>query len=91
MRSTEESILNLFVSDGSDTHAFIYRADGEFQLVRKFEFWKKESSACWGCRELLAVHKMLESEPECFSMLKGTVSRDFLLQVFFMNHLTPSP
>ncbi len=23
--------------------------------------------------------------------LKGTVSRDFLLQVFFMNHLPPSP
>jgi hypothetical protein len=22
---------------------------------------------------------------------KGTVSRDFLLQVFFMNHLPPSP
>ncbi len=25
------------------------------------------------------------------SHLKGTVSRDFLLQVFFMNHLPPSP
>ncbi len=23
--------------------------------------------------------------------IKGTVSRDFLLQVFFMNHLSPSP
>ncbi len=23
--------------------------------------------------------------------VKGTVSRDFLLQVFFMNHLRPSP
>jgi hypothetical protein len=23
--------------------------------------------------------------------VKGTVSRDFLLQVFFMNHLPPSP
>jgi hypothetical protein len=25
------------------------------------------------------------------SGFKGTVSRDFLLQVFFMNHLPPSP
>jgi hypothetical protein len=25
------------------------------------------------------------------SIIKGTVSRDFLLQVFFMNHLPPSP
>jgi hypothetical protein len=24
-------------------------------------------------------------------VLKGTVSRDFLLQVFFINHLPPSP
>ena len=24
-------------------------------------------------------------------IVKGTVSRDFLLQVFFMNHLLPSP
>jgi hypothetical protein len=23
--------------------------------------------------------------------VKGTVSRDFLLQIFFMNHLSPSP
>jgi hypothetical protein len=73
VRSTAESIPNLFVSDASDTHAFIYRVDGEFQLVRKFEFSKKESSASSGCRELLTVHKMLESEPECFSMLKGGI------------------
>jgi hypothetical protein len=26
-----------------------------------------------------------------FSQLKGTVSRDFLLQVFFMNNLSPVP
>ncbi len=24
-------------------------------------------------------------------ILKGTVTRDFLLQIFFMNHLSPSP
>ena len=71
VRSTDESIPNLFVSDASDTHAFIYRADGEFQLVRDFEFSKEESFGSSGCRELLAVHKMLESEPECFRPHRG--------------------
>jgi hypothetical protein len=28
---------------------------------------------------------------ENFRYLKGTVSRDFLLQIFFMNHLSRSP
>ncbi len=45
VRSTDLSILNLFVSDASDTHAFIYRADRVLQLVREFEFSKEESSA----------------------------------------------
>ncbi len=32
-----------------------------------------------------------KQEISFFEKLKGTVSRDFLLQVFFMNHLPPSP
>jgi hypothetical protein len=48
VRLTDESIPNLFVSDASDTHAFIYRADGEFQLVRDFEFSKEETSVSSG-------------------------------------------
>jgi hypothetical protein len=32
-----------------------------------------------------------KSCPRATGDFKGTVSRDFLLQVFFMNHLPPSP
>ncbi len=71
VRSTDSNIPNLFVSDGSDTHAFIYKADGSFQLVKDFEFSIEEKSSSSGCRELLTVHKMLVSESECFSAHKG--------------------
>ncbi len=33
----------------------------------------------------------LQADHKKMYYLKGTVSRDFLLQVFFMNHLPPSP
>jgi hypothetical protein len=35
------------------------------------------------------LHQFVEKFPR--DQLKGTVSRDFLLRVFFMNHLPPSP
>ncbi len=34
---------------------------------------------------------LISSFPMKIPLIKGTVSRDFLLQVFFMNHLRPSP
>ncbi len=71
VRSTDLNILNLFVSDASATHAFIYKADGSFQLVKDFEFSIEEKSSSSCCRELLAVHKMLVYESECFSAHKG--------------------
>ncbi len=46
-------------------------SDGSFQLVKDFKFSIEEKSSSSGCRELLAVHKMLVSESECFSALKG--------------------
>lgn len=71
VRSTEDDMPNLFVSDASDSHAYIYRADGGFQLVKEYEFSKDESTASSGYRELLAVHKTLESDPDQFSCHRG--------------------
>jgi hypothetical protein len=73
IRSTDEQLSNLFVSDASDSHVFIYRADGQFQLVREFEFSDEESSASSGLRELLAVHKTLESDPGQFKEFSGGI------------------
>ncbi len=36
--ATVEDIENLYVSDASDPHAFVYKADGSFDYVRDFEF-----------------------------------------------------
>jgi hypothetical protein len=71
IRSTEEQIQNLFVSDASDSHVFIFKADGHFQLVREFELSAEESSASSGYRELLAVQKTLESDPAQFRAHAG--------------------
>ena len=67
VQSTEEMLDNLYVSDASDTHVYIYKADGQFQLVREFHFSEEESSASSGYRELLAVHKTLQSDPASFA------------------------
>jgi hypothetical protein len=71
IRSSDEDVQNLFVSDSSDSHAYIYKADGHFQLVKDFEFSSQESLASSGYRELLAVHKMLETCAQQFEVHKG--------------------
>jgi len=36
--ATDADIDNLYVSDASESHAFVYKADGSFEYVRDFEF-----------------------------------------------------
>jgi hypothetical protein len=55
---------NLFVSDASDSHMFIYRADRQFLLVKEFEFSEEESSASLGYGNYWQLKKTLESDPE---------------------------
>jgi hypothetical protein len=51
----------------------------------------------WECYCVQTVHETLGMKITLRTLqsdngsLKGTVSRDFLLQVFFMKHLPPSP
>jgi hypothetical protein len=68
---TEEDMNNLYVSDASDSHAYIYKADGQFQYVKEFEFSVEERLTSSGCRELLAVQKSLQADPAQFKAHKG--------------------
>ena len=43
---------NLFVSDASASHAFVYNADGSFHYVRDFEFTASQACSSSGHREL---------------------------------------
>jgi hypothetical protein len=60
------------VSDASDSHAYIYKADGQFQFVKDFEFTEEEKTTSSGCRELLAVKKTLQDSPGQFEDHKGS-------------------
>jgi hypothetical protein len=73
IKTTGENLNNLFVSDASDSQAFVFKADGHFSLVKDFEFSDSEKSASSGFRELLAVKKTLEAEPEQFREHAGGV------------------
>ena len=57
---------DLYVSDASDSHAFVYKADGSFEYVRDFEFSELESNLGSGHREILAVKFALSSDPDQF-------------------------
>jgi hypothetical protein len=71
IKLSDEPMPNHFVSDASDSHAYIYKADGQFQTVKDFKFSKDESTASSGYRELLAVHKTLVSDPWLFKDFAG--------------------
>jgi hypothetical protein len=71
IRNTEQNLQNLFVSDASDSHAYIYKADGQFQYVKDFEFTDEEKTTSSGCRELLAVQKTLQESPGQFADHNG--------------------
>ena len=60
---SECPIENLFVSDASATHAFVYNADGSFRYVKDFEFTACSST---GHRELLALKLAPERDQEFF-------------------------
>ncbi len=41
--ATGADIDNLYVSDASESHAFVYKADGSFEYVRGFEFDEEQA------------------------------------------------
>jgi hypothetical protein len=52
---TDKDSENLYVSDASDTHAFVYRADRTFSFVEDCKFDTQQSSASSSVRELLVL------------------------------------
>jgi hypothetical protein len=71
IRATDKDLQSLYVSDDSDSHVYIYKADGQFQYVREFELTAGERLASSGYRELLAVKKSLQEDPDQFRDHKG--------------------
>ena len=70
--ATGADMPNLFVSDASDTNAFIYKADGSFEFVQDFEFTPEQAQFSSGHRELLAVKLALETNAGYFQKLAPT-------------------
>jgi hypothetical protein len=66
IQESEEDIDDLYVSDASDTHAFVYKADGSFEFVKDYEFEQSEQNLGSGHRELLAIKKALSLDAEQF-------------------------
>jgi hypothetical protein len=71
VRTTDTDLQSLYVSDASDSHVYIYKADGQFQYVREFELTAGERLASSGYRELLTVKRSLQEDPEQFKEHKG--------------------
>jgi hypothetical protein len=71
VEGTVADMENLFVSDASASHAFVYKADGEFSYVLDVEFTEEQTAASSGLRELLAVKFALERDPEQFRQFAG--------------------
>jgi hypothetical protein len=46
IKTTGENLNNLYVSDASDSQAFVFKADGKFSLVKDFEYLFKRSLVC---------------------------------------------
>ena len=67
--ATEENMPDLFVSDASDSHAFVYRADGAFDFVADFEFTAEQAASSSSHRELQAVRLALLQNESYFSKL----------------------
>ena len=63
IESTTDLKTNLFVSDASETHSFIYFHD-EIIKVLDFEFDEEERNFSSGHRELLSILKTLSAEAE---------------------------
>ncbi len=72
IQESEEDIDDLYVSDASDTHAFVYKADGSFEFVKDYEFEQSEQNLGSGHRELLAIKKALSLDAEQFRKMTAT-------------------
>gem|GEM_PF-3893740 len=70
--ASSKNMDNLYVSDASECHAFVYQADGRFEYVRDFEFDSEQSTAGSGHRELLAVKLALELDEDIFQKKEPT-------------------
>ena len=66
VQHSASDIPNLFVSDASESHAFVYCADGTFAYVSDFEFSAAEANLSSGHRELLSIVFALETHPDVF-------------------------
>ena len=73
VRNTESHLLNLFVSDASDSAAFVYKADGTFEYVQEFVFSTEQAGLGSGLRELLAVLYALRQDAAYFQQYKGQI------------------
>jgi hypothetical protein len=73
VKTTDQHVENLYVSDASDSHVFVFKADGRFQYVREFELSDTEKKESSGYRELCAVRKALEEDPAQFKEFAGGV------------------
>jgi len=70
--ASKADMPNLFVSDASDTNAFIYKADGTFDFVQDYEFTPEQAQSSSGHRELLAVKLASETHVSYFQNLGPT-------------------
>jgi hypothetical protein len=57
IQESESDMEDLYLSDASNTHAFVYKADGSFDFVKDFECETREQNLGSGHRELLAIKK----------------------------------
>jgi len=61
-----DDMPNLLVSDASESHAFVYLADGTFRFVADFPFLDDQRGASSTLRELLALSKTLLLDGQSF-------------------------
>ena len=74
VQNSGHNFENLYVSDSSQSHAFVYSADGSFNYVKEFEFSAGQSVLSSGHRELLAVKLALKSDRSHFEQFaKGKI------------------
>jgi len=71
VRNFEGPLQNVFVSDASDSAAFVYSADGTFEFTRDFVFDLDEARASSGLRELLAVRHAWTFDQLFFEKFRG--------------------
>jgi hypothetical protein len=71
IRNSNCDLPDLFVSDASDTAAFVYHANGTFSYMTEFVFDAEQRLLGSGLRELLAVKFALESDPQYFAQFRN--------------------